>query len=375
MMRFALTFLAVAAALGLFTFFNYSERFLSGPSEPMAPLQHIGEGPDQATLADTDELPDSPPILEPESGPTLQATDREEVAGFGNQELVDFHGTAWLQPKGEGAYLAVRGTIEIAILNNGRLVPMSVAVNQGRFSVEVPDRCRVRVQGGQLEDQTVRYLKTEGPFTLDAAMDYAMIGEPIPVNRLLIFEGTQRVPLAGVTVRTSVDGVTALMEGAAPVGEVLVADAASPIDLPYLSAQHPVWLHVSAEGYATTALLLDPQKANEKEVVLWPAATLTVRVTGPARSRLKALVVHRHEPAANGKKASKRHFATFNMSSPGITTDTDATIFTMQNLPALALTVEARGFDKRGRETLLGSTSVELGVNEAGLVNLRLEGQ
>ena len=376
-MRFAVLFFAVLAGVAAFFLLGGSSS-LSPSTEPETPIAPIDMEPAaSAPTGGPAELPQALPemISEPEDLGEDEEPGRSDATSFSGRDLVEFHGSALLQPKGQRPYSAVRGTIEIAILNNGRLVPMSVEVNQGKFSVELPDRCRVRIQGGQLEDQAVRFFGSEVPFTLDAEQDYAMVGEPIPVNRLLVFEGTQRIPLANVTVRTGTDGVTARMQGAAPVGDVLVADAASPIDLPYLAAKHPVWLHVSAEGYATTALLLDPQKANKKEVVLWPSATLTVRVTGPARTRLKALTLHRHEPLAGGQNPTKRHFATLDVNSPGITTDADATIFQLENIPALLLTVEARGFDKRGRDTLLGTTSVELGTDQAGLVTLRLEGK
>lgn len=380
-MRFAVLFLAVLLGVGAFIALSGSGPEAEPNQESLVPLAPQDEDLEAASEESTgfaEALPPEPTQVEP----AAPDQGEREAATFSGQNLVEFHGSAMLQPKGQRPYPAVRGTIEIAILNHGRLVPVTVDVNQGKFQVEVPDRCRLQIDGGKLEDQAVRFLGTSGPFTLDAKLNYALIGEPTPVNRLRIFEGAQRVPLAGVTVREANDGSTARMTGAKTVGEVLVKDAASPIDLPYLPQEHPVWLHVSAEGYATTALLLKPQQANEKDVVLWPAATLTVRVTGRLRSSLKALTIHRHEPAVEGSAGSqgngspsKRHFATFAMNAPGITTDPDATIFSIENVPALPLTIEARGFDKRGRETLLGSTSVELGPDQAGTVELRLREQ
>jgi hypothetical protein len=380
-MRFAVLFFAVLLGVGAFIALSDSGPEAEPNQESLVPLapqdEDLGAASEEST-GFAEALPSEPTQVVP-AAPELG--EREE-ANFSGQNLVEFHGSAMLQPKGQRPYPAVRGSIEIAILNHGRLVPVTVDVNQGKFQVEVPDRCRLRIDGGVLEDQAVRILGAEGLITLDADQPYTLIGEPIPVNRLRVFEGTQRVPLAGVTVRTAQDGSTARMAGADAVGEVLVADAASPIDLPYLPQERPVWLHVSAEGYATTALLLKPQQANEKDVVLWPAATLTVRVTGKLRNSLKALTIHRHEPAAESSSGSqgtgspaKRHFATFPMNAPGITTDTEATIFSVENVPALPLTIEARGFDKRGRETLLGSTSVELGPDQAGTVELRLREQ
>lgn len=372
-MRFAVLFLAVLVGVGAFFLLTKGESSPSQEAETLAPLAPEGLGPELAPAEASAELTEAPAEGPKEIDAAAIETIEREEAGFSGENLVEFHGSALLQPKGQRPYPAVRGTIEIAILNHGRLVPVSVDVTQGKFRVEVPDRCRIRVEGGVLEDQAVRFLGTDGPFTLDAALDYALVGEPIPIQRLRVFEGTQHVPLAKVTVRTGVDGATAQMTGGAPVGEVLVAEAASPIDLPFMPGQRPVWLHVSAEGYATTALLINPLEAAEKDVVLWPSATLNVRVTGPARDRLKALILHRNEPAAAGQKPSKRHFATIGMNATGITRDPDAIIFNLENVPALPLTLEARGFDKRGRETLLGTTSVVLGTNQAGRVELRLD--
>ena len=372
MMRFRVTFIVVLLGLGAFVFIKDKYEPLHDQAQAWVPLAPIAEQESTASQKGPQPL-ELAPIAQPGSDAAQGEADRSAPVGFGAKKLVEFHGAVLLQPKGQRPYAAVRGSIELSVLYRGQYVPVSAAVNLGTFSAELPDRSRIRIVGGQLEDQAVRFLGSEAPFDLNTGLNYALVGEPVPVKRLLVFEGTQHVPLSGVTVRTSVDGVTALMQGADPVGEVLALDAASPIDLPYLAAKHRVWLHVSAEGYATTALLVDPQKTSEKEVVLWPSATLTVRVTGPARGRLKALLIHRHEPPAPGQPATKQHFATFGINSPGITTDPDATIFSLENLPALLLTIEARGFDKRGREALLGKTTVELGSDQAGLVNLRVE--
>lgn len=299
---------------------------------------------------------------------------RENAASFEGMELVDFHGMAMVQPKGERPYTASRGTIDISIVNRGQLVPMSIPISGGRFSVELPQRARIRVEGGRLEDRTVRFLDFNGLFTLNAEQDYAFIGEPVPLNLLRVFEGTQGIPLANVTVRQAIDAHTARLESAEATGEVLVESASSPIELPFMGAQHPVWLHVSAEGYATSSILLNPSKTAEHDVTLWPDASLVVRVTGPDRSRLKALLMHRMEPAAKSDDTPKqRHFATLSPSLPGVTTDPDAIIFTVEGVPALPLRLEARGFDDRGREILIGEGTAEVGPGERRTVELRVK--
>ncbi|QDV10106.1 hypothetical protein Poly30_56680 [Planctomycetes bacterium Poly30] len=380
-MRFAVLLLAVL--VGVTAFFLFGDRL--GPTVPgeeqvpavVSPLGMSGDDPAAAPENPVEPAMDLPTVPdEPEESLTSVTEDnssRVPDGDFGGAELVEFHGNAMLQPVGKTPYPAVRGTIEIAVLNRGKMVPLTVNVNQGRFQVEVPARCRLRIDGGRLEDQTVRFLGFPGPFTLDETADYALIGEPIPVNTLRVFAGTQLVPLAGVTVRIGPDATTARSRGEAMVGDVLVENAASPIELPYLAADHPIWLHVSADGYATTALLVDPRESGVMDAVLWPAAELTVRVTGPNRTNLKALLLHRMEPGPNGAAPSKRHFATFGLNTPGITTDPDATIFALEGLPALPLFLEARGFDKRGRETVLGKTTIELGPNDGKTVELRTE--
>ena len=384
-MRFAVLFLAVLVCAGAAYLF-VSEEPRTGASNaavyPTAPI----------TLAPADDGP--PPIAqdEPEdaldpltttgtedvsqaAAPELQ--DRVPAKSFTGAKLVNFHGSVLLQPKGQRPYPATRGTVEFSMVHNGQTVVVEAEVNQGRFSVEVPERCRIHADGGRLEEQPVRILDADEPFSLDSSLNYTFVAEPVPILHLRVFEGTQRVPLAGITVRRATNGLTAIMGGVDPEGatpsKTIVVDGASPIELPYLPNKRPVWLHVSADGYATTAQLVKPQEPGELDVVLWPSATLTVRVTGPARSRLKAITIHRHEPNTDGQPPSKRHFATFDINTPGITSDPDATIFSMENIPALPLTIEARGLDKRGRVRLIGTASVELGPDQNGRIELRLE--
>ncbi len=378
-MRFAV--LLLAALLGAAAFYLWGDRSVSpgGGSETLPTV--IPLGPAESTAPDTSPDGDNGPVeLETlaEVGEDLtpaedHAGERERDEGFEGATLVRFHGSALLQHEGQRPNPAIRGTIEVAILNDGRMIPVSIPVNLGQFSAEVPERCRMEILGGVLEDQTVRFLGFEGQLTVDHTQPYAFVGEPIPVNRLRVFEGTQRIPLSGITVRRHTDATTALGQDQAPVGEVILENAASPVELPFIPATHPIWLHVSVEGYATTALLLDPREINEKDVVLWPAAGLVVRVTGRRRSQLKALILHRLEPGEEGKAPTKRHFATLNLQSPGITSDTDAIIFTLKGIPALPVVIEARGFDKRGRETRLGTVSTELGPLEARTVELRIQ--
>ena len=271
----------------------------------------------------------------------------------------------------------MRGTVEFSMLHNGQTVGVKAEVNQGRFSVEVPERCRIHAHGGRLEEQPVRILDADAPFSLDSSLNYTFVAEPVPVQRLRVLGGAQRVPLTNVTVRIAENAITATMGGIAPGNATpdatIVTDAASPIELPYLRSKRLVWLHVSADGYATTAQLVNPKEPAEFEVLLWPSAALTVRVTGPQRDRLRAITFHRHEPSADGQSSSKRHFATFDMNTPGITSDPDATIFALENVPALPLSIWARGLDKRGREQQLGTVSVELGPDQTGRIELRLE--
>lgn len=375
-MRFAVLFFIVL--LGLAALFLFGQP--GGPGDAGGPPEPVGIAPAEPAAAATT-LPEAslevvapPPSATEDLGPAPEAmTDRALELDFSHSTLVDFHGIVMLQPKGQTPYPAIRGTVEIAILNRGQMVPMTIEIQQGQFSVELPERCRIRVDGGRLEDQTVRFLGFDGPRTLDHTLPYALVGEPIPVNQLRVFEGTQGIPLPSVTIRQADDATTALSQGEAAVGQLLLEDVASPIELPFIDSDHPIWLHVSAEGYAATAVLVNPTEPATKDVTLWPSAQLTVRVTGPGRKKLKALILHRMEPALDGKEPSKRHFATFGMRTPGMTTDPDATIFTLVGLPALPLRLEARGLDERGRESLIGTAAVELGPSETKTVELRVK--
>lgn len=379
-MRLAVLFIIALAGLGTLYFLG-DQGTQAGPGQSGA----------LPTIAPKD-LPEGPVVVEPEAAPEdptdralseLAAVEvvgeepgsgtREPDATFAGETLVEFHGSALIQSEGQRPYPAMRGTIEIRILNDGKFVPVTIQVNQGKFSAEVPMRCRAEIVGGVLEGQAVRFLGCRPLMTLDHTMDYAFIGEPIPTNRLRVFEGTQRVPLAGITVRRHEDASTALAGGQEPVGEIVIKGAASPVELPFIPVTHPIWLHVSAEGYATTAVLVDPREPNEKDVVLWPAAGVVIRVTGPGRTRLKALLLHRLEPTEEGQAPAKRHFSTLNLQTPGITTDQDATIFTLEGVPALPIVIEARGFDNKGRETRLGTSTTELGPLESRTVELYLK--
>jgi hypothetical protein len=145
--------------------------------------------------------------------------------------------------------------------------------------------------------------------------------------------------------------------------------ATAPIVLPWMNAQGPIWLRVSAPGYAASNVLIDPNRASEKEIALWPPADLTVRITGPGRTQLRAIVLFLER--ATGRRAEA---AIFTRSLPGVVEDADSITFPVVGLPGAPHRIVAKGYDGRGRAVDLGETRVELGANESREVVLRVGG-
>ena len=122
-------------------------------------------------------------------------------------------------------------------------------------------------------------------------------------------------------------------------------------------------------SYAASNVLVDPTRASEKEVALWPAADLSIRVTGPGRSQLKWIVLF-----LEGGPGRRAKAAIFSRSAQGVIEGADSTTFPIVGLPGAPHRILAKGRDGRGRTVDLGSRQVELGANEAKRVELRLDG-
>ena len=255
-MRFTLLFIAVLVLAGAFYVFA-GEDPRTGASDaaenPTAPitLAPVDSDPPPSTRNEREDALDPLVTIGTEkvgqaAAPDVQ--DRVLATSFAGRKLVNFHGSVLLQPKDQRPFPAMRGTVEFSMLHNGQTVVVKAEVNQGRFSVEVPERCRIHAHGGRLEEQPVRILDADAPFSLDSSLNYTFVAEPVPVQRLRVLGGAQRVPLTNVTVRIAENAITATMGGIAPGNATpdatIVTDAASPIELPYLRSKRLVWLHV-----------------------------------------------------------------------------------------------------------------------------------
>ena len=266
--------------------------------------------------------------------------------------LAAFHGQALLQRDGETPRAAALGSIEFDVIHRGRRDSMSAKVQAGRFDVRIPEVGRVRILGGTLEGQAVRFPGAETLFD-PGDDDYVLVGVPVPASVLDALDALSGAPLAGVTVRRGDDATAPRLVVASPEATnpdpappALVENATSPITLPWLDAPHAIWLHLDKEGYAPAAVLVEPNREARREVRLWPEASLTVRVAGPGREWLHALVLLREE--GDGRTP---HAATFSVTAPGVRREADAIVFEIEGLAALPHRVEAKGYDGQGHAT------------------------
>jgi len=112
---------------------------------------------------------------------------------------------------------------------------------------------------------------------------------------------------------------------------------------------------------------VDPTREQEKELLLWPGATLTVRVTGEGREALKALALF-HDAGERGTLAG----GMIERRAEGVTSDGAELIFELVGLPALPTKVIAKGIDLKARFVDLGTASVSLQPASEQTLVLRL---
>jgi hypothetical protein len=280
-----------------------------------------------------------------------------------------FHGAALIQHEGELVREAAAGTIELDLLHRGARKRVVATVSGGRFAIDVPVAARLLLVGGRFEDQDVHFEAPRGPFD-PTDDDYALIGMVTRRFELDVRDGGQGSPVAGVTVRRAEDATSAVLgDEGGPAGELVLEGATSPVWLPHIDAKRPVWLSVSAPGYAPTHVLVDPRKSGEKVVNLWPSADLTVRVTGAERGRLRMLVLTRDE--GSGRTP---HAGAFGVADPAVQSGPGEVLFPIRGLAAIPHTIQAKGYDPRGVTVDLGEpVRVDLGPGDSRTIEVRLD--
>jgi len=287
---------------------------------------------------------------------------REGIPDLPPERLTAFRGAVVLQPsEAERTVEANAGRFDLEVVRKGQREQVVVPIVGGRFSIDVPRDGRVRLGAGELDGAPVHFEEPVGLFA-PADLDYLLVGVPSERITLDVVDGATGAPLDGVTVtRTGSSDLPLRLEGAprADRGDRLAAGAPSPVELPRIDADGPVWLHVGAEGYATTALLVDPRASERREVRLWPSADLDLALAGPRRTEVRIVVVTR---VPQGGAAA--HAGTVDVTGPAIERLPSTNVARLRGLAAVRTRFEAKGFDARGRVVDLGSVEVDLGPGE-----------
>lgn len=366
-MRATLLAAASLALLGgLLAFLN-----AGGPELP------VGEGPARpATPAAADPAPEGPsdgastdprPLEGPErlAARAGDRTDRtgDPLAG----PTRPFRGIVMSRAEGERPVQARFGRLDLELLIGGTRTPLTLDLAGGRFDARVPTRARLVLLGGDFEGTRVRFEAPKGPFD-PSPEEYALVAIPIPEIRLDVVEGSQDVPLTGISVAHANDPTGSWLGDEAPAFDLLIEGAESPLTLPDLGARRPIWLRVRAEGYAATHVMVDPRKPGRKTVRLHPAGELDLRVSGRRVSDLRAIVMGRDEP--DGRRP---HVATFSLTRPEIQRDQDGVLFPIRGLAARPHHVIAKGVDRRGRLVDLGELDVVLEPGLRRTATLRVD--
>ncbi|MEL6428721.1 MAG: hypothetical protein AAFU73_06090 [Planctomycetota bacterium] len=328
------------------------------PPEPAAPDDEAARvTPDETARAGA-ELPvrDMTPPSEREPIP---------LADLDPEKMRPFEGFVLMRQEDGPARTVRAGYFDLEIVRFGHRYPQRVDLENGRFAVEVPDDARVSLGAGRFDGTIAHFEKPAGLFD-PPSVEYGLEATPTNLVTLVVRDGPSGAPLGEVRVERGATAKSARIGEARDTGrEPLVASSPSPVLLPHLRAEGPVWLRISAPGYATTSELVDPRRSAEREVLLWPAADLDVQVTGPGRAKLKSLVLTRSLP-----RGETMHVGTFSRTEGS--EEPDGLHFAVRGLAARTHTLSAKGFDKLGRMRELGKATVELGAGELGSVQLYL---
>ena len=212
--------------------------------------------------------------------------------------------------------------------------------------------------------QRTHFERPEGLFDIPTT-EYVLEAIPTELVTFVVRDDSGE-PLEHIQVARAPEGTAAwLGERAEKTHKVIVSDSPSPVLLPYVRAEGPVWFHISSEGFATASLLADPRKSGDYEVRLWPAAELDVRLNGPGRSAVHSVVL---AGAVTGSEL--RHTATFAVQDPSAESGPDGLTFPIRGLSARPHTVTAKALDKYGRMSDVAEVRVELEPGERHTVEL-----
>ena len=365
-MRAAVFVILTAALLGLLMFVNRNpggdlgNPDTSGDPDPQ-PIDVQPEAPD-ATGPDRveplkNEGDDPPP------GDVRSEAEPDAMVG----PMRSFHGTALIQFEGQLIRQSAGGTLEIDVIGGGARTRIEGVVAAGHFDIEVPVNGRLILCGGELDGHEVNFEKPKGPFD-PTDDDYALVGLVVPKFRIIARDGITGAPLRSASVYRAEDASSAWLEGGDFAGEEVITDEPSPITLPFIETNRPVWLRITAPEYAGTHVLVDPREDGEREVRLWPSANLTVRVTGPGRNRLRVLTAARLDPGGD-----KLHAATFSMTHPQIQRGPDSITFPIHGLAGVGHVLVARGVNPKSQVVALGQMEITLGPRDDKTVEFRLE--
>ncbi|MEM6567314.1 MAG: hypothetical protein AAF957_02825 [Planctomycetota bacterium] len=324
---------------------------------------------------DENDEPEPVPAL-PETDPGTDATptDAREpssptapVARAEDLRMSPFRGSVMLQREGDRPVGVALGSMSYDVLLRGRRESFEVDISGGRFETQVPSVARIVLTGGVLDGETVRFPGLEAPFD-PTEDDQVIVGAPFARIVLRVVDGGQRSPLTDVTVRVAGSSTAALLADEPDDGRVHVSGKASPVVLPWLPNEGATWLRVSAPGYAAATVMVQRERASEKEIELWPPSDLEVRVTGPGRTRLRAVVL-----LMESTEERQGQSAVFSKTRPGVLEDADAIVFPIRGLSAGPYEVVAKGYDGAGRAMDLTGKRIELGANEARTLELYVD--
>lgn len=363
-MRLFLLIALAATAAGAYLLLSAPKGTAPGDAQT---IERRSDGVDaEAVRGGTPVLPDVGPQAATETDPST-LTELEMQARRSTGPPVTFAGAALLQREGDRPWPARIGTLEIAVLVRAEREERTLKLLGGRFETELPGVARVQLLGGTFDGEPVRFSGMERPFR-PVATDYALVGTPIPPNVLKVMDSASGAPLTGITIRHSATQGAALVGESSASGKVILEDATSPVTLPWIQATHPIWLRVESPGHAGRTVLVDTNEARTQEVVLFPEAELTVRITGPGQHYALFVALVREEGEGRRYAAGQITLGT-STADEGL----DGHTLRLRSLAGMPHTVMVKGRDRRGVLRDLATERVDLLPGDAKSMNVYLE--
>ena len=310
---------------------------------------------------------DAADLMPAESPSSAGATERSGGDTGGEAERYKaFYGEALIQVGGALPSPVKVGSLEVEIMERGASKLVEVDANGGHFSLQIPERSRVRLRGGVFNGQRVRFPGLGVAFApVESA--YALVGTPFPLNQLTVLDGPTGAHLSSLRITRAAGQSPVTLRDQADREEVVLEEASSPVALPWIESRSPVWLRVQAEGYAPATVWVDPAEESAKSLALWANADLELRVTGDGREALKMITLF-HD-AGEGRTAAS---SIIERRAPGVKSDPEAWIFDLVGLPALPTQVVLKGIDIKARPVDLASSNVDLESGGRQTLTLRL---